>query len=126
MSGGGVLPTVFGALVVVSCAQTWTDFSPYSATSVTAPLTERAVFAFAGDVGRLRDAGAVIVGTIAVNGNGLASRDDVRDRALAEATAQGGTHVFIANEQAQTNWAKVTNDRAVTTLSGNTATTTVQ
>ena len=109
---------------LASCAQTAVDFSPYSATSVQRGLTDRAVFAFPGDVATLHAADGELLGSIAIDGNGFASRDDVRQSALREAAARGGTHVFIASEEADTNWAKLTNDRVVTTVSSNTATTT--
>lgn len=114
---------VLGVLVS-ACAETSSDFKPYSATSAKRPMTERAVFAYVGDVSRLHEADGEFVGTIEVAGNGFAERADVRDRALVEAASQGGTHVFISGEQANTAWVKLSNDRAVTTFRGNTATTT--
>jgi hypothetical protein len=128
MSRVGVLGAI-GVLYVVlvaGCARTVADFRPYSATSVKQPVTERAVFAYPGDVGRLRKRGAELVGSIYVGGNGFATRDDVRDRALEQAAALGGTHVFIRNEQSSTVWAQTTPDRATTYVRGNTATTLFQ
>ena len=110
-------------IACVSCAHTSVDFSPYSAASVKAALTDRALFAFPGDVAQLHAVGGELLGTLAIDGNAFATRDDLRERALDEAATMGGTHVFISGEEANTNWAKVSNDRMVTRVSGNTATT---
>lgn len=117
---------VLAISAALGCVQTQADFTPYSATSVQAPVTSRAVFAYAGDVETLREAHGVLVGTIAVAGNTVTSRGAVRERALEEAASLGGTHVFIASEAANTQWTQVSGGRAVTTVYGNTAVTTVQ
>ncbi len=115
---------VVACIALVGCAGTLVDFAPYSATAVKRPVTDSAVFAYAGDVPLLKKARGVLVGTVIMTGNAFTSRDDLRERALREAAARGGTHVFIENESAMTSFAKLTPDRAVTTVNGNTATTT--
>lgn len=121
-----VLVGVAFVLACANCAATTTDFHPYSATAVKHAVTEQAVFAYPGDVAKLKAAGGELVGWLTVGGNGFASRDDVRDQALVEAAARGGSHVLIFDESAETSLVQLTNDRAMTTVNGNTATTTFQ
>lgn len=82
------------------------------------------VVAYEGDIPELAKADGKVVGTLDVSGNGYAGADDVRERALEEAAAVGGTHLLIAGEGSSTSWAQITPDRATTQVYGNTATTT--
>lgn len=113
-------------MCLVACEQTQAHFTPYSAQSVNLrKVVEYTIVAYRGDIPALVNAGGELVGSLDVNGNGFASADDVRSRALYEAAEIGGTHLLLASEGATTSWAKISPDTATTTVYGNTATTTV-
>lgn len=110
---------------LTGCARTWVEFTPYRAGAGGMPLLTYAVVAYEGDISSLAAAGAEIVGSLEVSGNGFASGDNVRGRAMEEAARHGGTHLLVAAEGSTVTWTQTTPDRATTTISGNTAHTTV-
>lgn len=104
------------AVLVAGCVRTWADFRPYSAvTRDLSPLVDSALLAYEGDAELLRQAGAIQVGDFDVGGNVMADRSDVRERALMEAAAAGGTHVLIANEGSERADIQIAPATAVTT-----------
>src|SRR5262249_15204420 len=84
----------------------------------------RAGVSLDGNVDSLASAGAEVVGTLSVHGNGYASKSFVLATAAEEGARAGGTHVIVAATDTSVSSEQITPDRATTTVTGRTATTT--
>lgn len=111
-------------LLATSCVSTSTTFKPYTS-QAHAPMLDWAIEFYEGDIPLLTSAGAVVVGTVYVDGNRWADDGDLRSDASREAARRGGTHYIVGLEQTSVSTYRARPEKWTTTVENDKATTVV-